>query len=117
MNTHIIFLLFIILFVLLYINIKAKEHFFPRSLNYGQSYKFNRDLEYASNRLKFKTCFIDNIKTQQIAPIMGPQNNMDLNSLWGSARLPDDFHVTSNRIPDKYSTLTQYVHPIVNRIS
>ena len=46
---------------------------------------------------------------------MGPQNDMSLNTLWGAAKLPNDYPKITNRIPDKYSTLTQYNHPIVNR--
>jgi len=100
----------------MFVTKKADEHFRPRSLNYDRFYKHNRDLDYVSDRFKFNVNHIDNIKTQQIAPIMGLQNNMNLSSLWGSAKLSNDYPKISNRIPDKYSTLTQYNHPIVKRM-
>lgn len=115
MDTMILIMLILLLFLLMFTTKKAKEHFYPRSVNYDQFYKFNRDLEYVSNRLNLNVNRIDNIRTQQIAPIMGPQNDMSLNTLWGAAKLPNDYPKITNRIPDKYSTLTQYNHPIVNR--
>ena len=116
MNTVILILLIILLLLLMLITKKVHEHFCPRSLNYDMFYKHNRDLDYVAHRHKFKVSGIENIRTQQIAPIMGQQNNMQLTSLWGSAILPNDYPKTSNRIPDKYSTLTKYNHPIVRRI-
>jgi hypothetical protein len=115
MKTIILLLLIILLILLVYTTKKANEYFYPRSINYDQFYKFNRDLNYVSNRLNLNVKHIDNIKTNQIPPIMGPQNNMYLNTLWGSAKLPNDYSRITNRIPDKYSTLTEYNHPIVNR--
>ncbi len=115
MDKIILLILILILILLLFFTKKANEHFFPRSVNYDKFYKFNRDLDYISNRLNLNVNRIDNIRTQQIAPIMGPQNNMSVNTIWGAAKLPDDYPVISNRIPDKYSTLTQYNHRIVNR--
>ena len=115
MKTIILLLLIILLILLVYTTKKANEYFYPRSINYDQFYKFNRDLDYISNRLNLNVNRIDNIRTQQIAPIMGPQNNMSVNTIWGAAKLPDDYPIISNRIPDKYSTLTQYNHRIVNR--
>jgi len=116
MNKVILILLIVLLLLLMLITKKAHEHFHPRSLNYNTFYKYNRDLDYVANRLKFSVNHIDNIHTQQIAPIMGQQNNMQLTSLWGSAILPNDYPKRSTRIPDKYSTLTKYNHPIVRRI-
>ena len=100
---------------MIFVSKKANEHFYSRSINNDEFYKFNRDLSYISNRLNLKVNRIDNIRTQQIAPIMGIQNNMSLNTIWGSAKLPDDYPKVTNRIPDKYSTLTEYNHRIVNR--
>lgn len=116
MDTPILLLLLLLLILLMFVTKKTKEHFYPRSLNYDQFYKYNRDLDYISNRLNLKVNRIDNIRTQQIAPIMGQQNNMALYTLWGSAKLPNDYPKVTNRIPDRYSTLTQYNHPIVNRM-
>ena len=116
MNIITLLILIALFILLIFINKKAKEHFYPRSVTYDQFYKKNRDLEYISNRLNLKVNNIDNIRTQQIAPIMGQQNNMSLNTIWGSAKLPNDYPIITNRIPDRYSTLTQYNHPIVNRL-
>jgi len=116
MSTQIFVSLSILFILLIFVTKKTHEHFHPRSLNYSRFYKHNRDLDYVSNRFNFNIDHIDNIKTQQISPIMGEQNNMKATSLWGSAKLSNDYPKTSNRIPDKYSTLTEYNHPIVSRM-
>jgi hypothetical protein len=97
-------------------NSSCFEYFTPKNINYDEVYKRNRDLDFAAGHFGINVTELEKIKSNQVAPIMGCQNDIDSVALWGTARLPSDFGVTSTRIPDQYSTLTTYNHPIVHRI-
>jgi hypothetical protein len=111
----IVFILLIILIIyLLYKNKYIEFYSNFRSINYNQYFKRNRDLDYVSNRFNLNIPFSDNIKTNQIAPILNCQNN-DL-SLWGVAPMAEDYNLVTNRIPDKYSNSELYNNNYVHKL-
>lgn len=116
MDSKIIISILILLFVILFGSFTNYELFVPRSILYDRLYKRNKDLDYVSKYLNIHIDPLDNIRSQQISPIMGKQNDMTCNTLWGSAKVSKDYHKRSNRIPDKYSTKYEYNHPIVGNI-
>ncbi len=85
------------------------ESFTNPHINADIVYRDNTALDCAAIRYGLQISEQDKQKTNQIAPILGPQNNYPRNPLWGSA--PATTHITS-RIPDKYSTDKEYRHPI-----
>ena len=72
-------------------------------------YRDNTDLDYAAARWGLKISEEEKKKTQQVAPILNPQSNSNYDSLWGSAPAAQN----TTRIPDKWSTLKAYNHPVV----
>ena len=116
MDSKIIISILILVSVIFFGSFANYELFVPRSILYDRLYKKNKDLDYVSQYLNINIDPIENIRTQQIAPIMGKQNDMNCNTLWGSADVSKDYHKRSNRIPDKYSTIYKYNHPIVGNI-
>jgi len=112
MNTKIIVSIFVLLSVILLGSFMNYEEFVATDINYNKLYKKNKDLDYVSNYFDFNINPIKNIRTQQIAPIMGKQNDMKSKSLWGSAKVSKNYNKISNRIPDKYSTKHEYKHKI-----
>lgn len=85
------------------------ESFKNPHINADIVYRDNTALDCASIRYGLQISEQDKQKTNQIAPIMGPQNNYPRNQLWGAAVATT--HITS-RIPDKYSTDQEYHHPV-----
>lgn len=72
-------------------------------------YRDNTDLDYAAVRWGLNISEEEKKKTQQVAPILNPQSNSNYDSLWGSAPAAQN----TARIPDKWSTLKAYNHPVV----
>ncbi len=72
-------------------------------------YRDNTDLDYAAARWGLNISEEEKKKTQQVAPILNPQSNSNYDSLWGSAPAAQN----TTRIPDKWSTLKAYNHPVV----
>jgi hypothetical protein len=85
------------------------ETFTNPNINADIVYRDNTALDCAAIRYGLQISEQDKQKTNQIAPILGPQNNYPRIPLWGSA--PATTHITS-RIPDKCSTAQEYRHPI-----
>ena len=72
-------------------------------------YRDNTDLDYAAARWGLNISEEEKKKTQQVAPILNPQSNSNYSNLWGSAPAAQN----TTRIPDKWSTLKAYNHPVV----
>jgi hypothetical protein len=72
-------------------------------------YRNNTDLNYASARWGLNISDEDKKLSQQVAPILNPQSNSNYTNLWGSAPAAQN----TTRIPDKWSTLQSYNHPVV----
>ena len=85
------------------------ESFKNPHINADIVYRDNTALDCAAIRYGLRISERDKQKTNQIAPILGPQNNYPRNPLWGSALATT--HTTS-RIPDKCSTDREYRHPV-----
>jgi hypothetical protein len=73
-------------------------------------YRDNTDLDYAAARWGLQISEDEKRKTQQIAPILNPQSNSNYTSLWGNAPAAQN----TARIPDKWSTMDNYNHPLVH---
>ncbi len=71
-------------------------------------YRDNTDLKYASARWGLNISEDERKRSHQVAPILNPQSNNNLSNLWGSAPAAQN----TPRIPDKYSTLQSYNHPV-----
>jgi len=89
------------------------EHFDIPLMNNGIVsdivFRDNTALDYAAARWGLNISEQEKRQTQQVAPILGPQNNMNRLNLWGSAQAAQN----TARIPDDFSTVTAYNHPIV----
>jgi hypothetical protein len=85
------------------------ESFTNPHINADIVYRDNTALDCAAIRYGLQISEQDKQKTNQIAPILGPQNNYPRNPLWGSAQATNDI---TSRIPDKCSTYQEYRHPI-----
>ncbi len=85
------------------------ENFKNQHITADIVYRDNTALDCAAIRYGLEISEKEKQKTNQIAPILGPQNNYPRNPLWGSA--PATTHTTS-RIPDKYSNDKEYYHPV-----
>jgi hypothetical protein len=72
-------------------------------------YRYNTDLDYAAVRWGLQISEDEKRKTQQVAPILNPQSNSNYTSLWANAPAAQN----TERIPDKWSTLSSYTYPIV----
>jgi hypothetical protein len=73
-------------------------------------YRDNTDLNYAAARWGLKISEQEKRQSQQVAPILNPQSNSNYNSLWGNAPAAQN----TSRIPDKWSTIKSYTHPVVS---
>jgi hypothetical protein len=73
-------------------------------------YRDNTDLNYAAARWGLNISEQEKRHSQQVAPILNPQSNSNYTSLWGSAPAAQN----TSRIPDKWSTLKYYNHPVVS---
>ena len=88
---------------------RDSESFTNPHINADIVYRDNTALDCAAIRYGLQLSEQDKQKTNQIAPILGPQNNYPRNPLWGSAPATKDI---TSRIPDKWSSPRAYNHPI-----
>jgi len=73
-------------------------------------FRDNTDLNYASARWGLNISEEDKKRSNQVAPILNPQSNNNYTSLWGSAPAAQN----TSRIPDKWSTIKAYNHPVAS---
>jgi hypothetical protein len=73
-------------------------------------YRDNTDLNYAAARWGLNISEQEKRHSQQVAPILNPQSNSNYTSLWGNAPAAQN----TSRIPDKWSTIKYYTHPVVS---
>jgi hypothetical protein len=85
------------------------ESFTNPHINADVVYRDNTALDCAAIRYGLQMSEQEKQKTNQIAPILGPQNNYPRNRLWGVAPATT---VPTSRIPDKWSSPQSYHHPV-----
>lgn len=71
-------------------------------------YKRSTDLDYASVRWGLEVSEKDKLHQSQVAPILNPQSYYPRCNLWGQAVAAQ----RTNRIPDKWSNMKVYNHPV-----
>jgi hypothetical protein len=107
-------LIIIILVLCYYVNTNLEYFSNFTTINYSQLFRRNRDLDYASKRFGFTISHLENIHTNQIAPISPilELQNKGTNTLWGAAELPDDYSAVTNRVSDRFSNDKYYIHKV-----
>ena len=110
-----IFIIIMVIYVFLQPQLSQHplEHYATPLMNNGivsdVVYRDNTALDYAAARWGLNISEQEKRQTQQVAPILGPQNNMNSLNLWGSAPAAQN----TARIPDDFSTNAVYNHPVV----
>ncbi len=93
------------------------EHYSTPLMNNGLVadvvYRDNTALDYAAARWGLNISEQEKKHSQQVAPILNPASNSNYTSLWGSAPAAQN----TTRIPDDFSTLAAYNHPVVSGLT
>jgi len=105
--------LLVIMVIYVFLSPKLQEGYANPFVNNGVVadvvFKYNTDLDYAAARWDLQISPEENRRTGQLAPIQNPAYSRPWPNLWGSAPAAQE----TTRIPDKYSNIYFYNHPII----